>query len=413
MFDLRIVAPTGLPEELLLPGKITVMGNQHILGRYAHKIYNDLLKGVDITSTYYKYDLKINNEYENNDPDSEFEIMAPLPDLITGVTDMVVTRAKAEDLGLAAVEIINEIERQTKEYIQTFIALFSLGAPEEFRELVEIFFDRLKEKYKDQYPVSFLGEEKIPSSEKLPESNNKESGGLRGKISEKEIRDVYDSLPDRYSDFYEKHNPEAVRILRHSLEVIDQQNLVGLLIEAAKKDRHLFKKIQEARITIASRYGIKVYKWNRGHQEYFRDRYNYCLYLIDYSGKEVPLKFKNYPSYCLYMMYVLDKLKKGNEASSLSLKENREEFNRLFKFIFNIDPGKIDSLCEGMFHRKRSDTFLRKGRLDDYIKDINDTLEEMVGSPDSLILKIGHDKFIDVPQNNIEIDENLKSFNFI
>lgn len=413
MFDLRIVAPTGLPEELVLPGKITVVGNQHILGRYAHKIYNDLLKGVDITSTYYKYDLKINNEYENNDPVSEFEIMAPLPDLITGVSDMVVTRAKAEDLGLAAVEIINEIERQTKDYIQTFIALFSLGAPEEFRELVEIFFDRLKEKYKDPYPISFLGEEKIPSSEKLPESNNKELGGLRGKISEKEIRDVYDSLPDRYSDLYEKRNPDAAQILRHSLEVIDQQNLVGLLLEAAKTDRNLFKKIQKARLFLASRYGIKVYKWSRRHKEFFRDRYNYCLYLVDNKGKEIPLKFKNYPSYCIYIMFVLDKLKKGNEASAISLKDNHEEFNRLFKFIFNIDPLKIDSLCREMFLRKTNDTILRKGRLDDYLKDINDTLDEVLGCPDSLSLKIGHGKFLDIPQNNIEIDENLTIFNFV
>ena len=66
-----------------------------------------------------------------------------------------------------------------------------------------------------------------------------------------------------------------------------------------------------------------------------------------------------------------------------------------------------------MIHRPTNvKGIVRKGRFDDYIKDINDTMDELVGCPDSISLKVGHGQFLEIPQYKFEVDKNLPFFKF-
>lgn len=413
IFNIRTISSEDIPAPLLKEGLVTILGTPDSLGNLAQKVYNDILQGIDIKATYYRYYLRVNDTYEGLADYLDCNIIAPLPNMVSGETELIIATARPEDLGLAAVAIMNEIENRTRDEIESTIALFALGAPDEYRFAVESLFGRISCSDNSNSKISFKKPIPSKSNGKLGYLPTQSEEDTFRKISDKDIREVYDNLPDRYSDLYEKRNPDAAQVVRYSLEVIDKQSLVALLVEAAKTDKRLLQKLQKAKCKMATKYGLRVRQWSSDQKKDFKDQYRFCLYLKDDKGNEKPIKFKNNPSYCIFMMYVLDRFSRGLEATSLSFKENQNEFKRLYRSIFNEDYEQIDSFCEEMIHRPtKVKGIVRKGRFDDYIKDINDTMDELVGCPDSISLKVGHGQFLEIPQYKIEIDKNLPFFKF-
>lgn len=423
-FNIRIVSSDEIPDSLLKAGQVTILVNREDLWRCAHKVHTDIQQGIDRKSTYYRYELKVLDNIEELSRYLDCNIIAPLPNLLTGETEIVIASARTEDIGLAAVKVMNVIESQSRNAIESTIALFALGAPSEYRYAVNALLERLFRPKRWSRPAQAFRPVDYCTSVSFEECGNKKAdiddsplqveNRLHSRISAEDIQEVYENLPDRYSDLYEKRNPEAAKIVRFSLDMIDQPSLVALLLEAAKTDKGLLQKLQKAKQKMASKYGIRVKQWSQEQKKYFKDQYRYCLYLIDDRGNEIPIKFKNNPSYCIFMMYVLDRHTRGIKATSLDFKDNQDEFKRLYSSIFNEDNEKIEVFCREMIHRKANETgYVRKGRYDDYIKDINDTMDQMVGCPDSITLKVGRGQFLEIPPNHIEIDRDLPIFNFI
>lgn len=412
LYDVREVDLEDVSEELKY-GKITILGKDEDFGRYAHKTYQDFLQGIDIKDTVLRFDLRISDEYPGIVEEFGCNIVSSYPDLFNGRSGLIVATAPPEEFGLAAVAVAKEIERRMKQTSEAMIALAALGARSDYHEAVEMLFDRLqKERYHYGSSISFYGRGPRGTAHIIP-PRGKESRRDFNKLSDQAIRDVYHDLPSRYSDLYEKRNQEAIEIVRHSLEAIDQKSLVELLFEVAKKDRNFFRKLDDARQSITAKYRISVRKWSSDQIKDFKDQYRYCIYVKDYRGNEIPVKFKNTPSYCIFMMHVLDRRKRGDQTTALSFIDNKEEFKRLYRSVMNETYEQIDSFCEEMIHRKMSNSGnLRKGRYDDYIKDINDTFDQMLGQPDSLALKIGHGQFLNIPPSNIKIDDDMPDFNF-
>lgn len=336
IFNIRIISSEDIPSSIIKEGLVTILGSPDTLGKYAQKVYNDILQGIDIKTTFYKYDLRVNDGYSGLDEYLECNLIAPLPNLVTGETEMIIATAQPEDLGLAAVAIMNEIENRTRNAIESTIALFALGAPDEYRFAVEILFSRLSRSNNYSSRISFKGHSSSRTTGKLGYFPTQSEEDSFRKISDKDIREVYDNLPDRYSDLYEKRNPDAAQVVRYSLGVIDQQSLVALLVEAAKTDKRLLQKLQKAKRKMATKYGLRVRQWSSDQKKDFKDQYRFCLYLTDDKGNEKPIKFKNNPSYCIFMMYVLDRFTRGLEATYLSFKENQDEFKRLYLSLIHI-----------------------------------------------------------------------------
>lgn len=304
---------------------------------------------------------------------------------------------RTEEVQQWAVALIEEIERAARTDFETVIGLFALGAREAYEEAVQELMCRPR-------AISFRGHGSSGMLGKVGEE----------KISDREIREAYDSLPDRYSELYERRNPQAARVVRRSLEMMDLRGLVALLVEAAKTDRRLLQKLQQAKRKMASRFHLRVKQWSRDQKPIFKDQYRFCLYLADDDGREQPVKFRSNPSYCIYMMYVVDRVSRGDDATNLDIEENQAEFRRLYRSLFNEPLERIDSLCEEMLRRPtREKGITRKGRYDDYLKDINDTMDLLVGPPESISLKVGHGQFLEIPPRQIEIDKNLPKFDFV
>lgn len=419
-FNIRAVATDGLPAGLLKPGRLSLLGAPEEFDGHAHKFYMDILNSIDISKTFYRYDINVEKDGAETAAILDANIALPFTNMVNGVTELFIATAPADQLGIAAAELIREVEKLTEASTEELLSLYSIADPEGFRKLLIDLGRREEEdrRRRNAGNISFRGKKFIqPTESKIcedtapPEPKAREESTK--KISDKEIRDAYDSLPDRYSTLYEKRNPEAARILWQSLDMVDHRALVGLLFEAAKTDRNLLRKLQKAKETMASRLAIKVRRWSSDQKQYFKDNYRYCLYIADASGKELPVRFRSNPSYCLFMMYVLDRKMRGPAATGLSFKENREEFRRLYRTLFN-EYEKLDSICGEMLHRTVSPGgALRKGRLDDYIKDINDTMDGLLGSPDSISVKVGHGRYLEIPGSHIDLDPTLPIFNFV
>jgi len=411
-FNIRRLGSEDIPLDLLKQGLVSILGDSNILAPYAGKVYDDILHGIDIKSTYYHYDLRVNANYPGLSDYLEANVICPLPNPITGYTELVVATANPQELGLAVVAVMNEVENSTRRYYEQVLALFSLGASSELRDIVNGWFSKTTPSG-PRGIVSFRGRKRPSSTESKSFSEENISSGK--KITERQIKEVYDNLPDRYSELYAKRNPEAASILRFSLGLMDpSNNMVHLLLEAAKVNRNLLKKLHDTKIRIASQYSIKVKKWSNDQESNFNDFYRYCLYLVDSSGNERPIKFHNRPSYCIYLMYILDRYNKHDLVSDLSYKDNQIEFKKLYSEIMFEDSEQIDSFCNTMLRRKNPETGLfRKGRYDDYIKDISDTFDDLVGSPDSMVFKVGHGQFLQIEPGRIEIDENLPKHAFV
>lgn len=414
LFNIRRLGSEDIPQELLKPGLVSILGNADALAPYAENVYGAILRGIDIKSTFHHYDLRINSSYTELADYLEANVLCPLPNPTSGYTEIVVASANPEELGLAIVAVMNEVENSTRQYYEQILALFSLGASSELRDVVNGWFSRTSPSIPKGI-VSFRGR-KRPSEKGSGAFNADEVSRTPGKkITEKQIKEVYDNLPDRYSELYAKRNPEAATILRFSLGLMDpSNNMVHLLLEAAKVDRNLLKKLYDTKMRIASQYCIRVKKWSKEQEVNFNDFYRYCIYIVDPKGNEKPIKFHNRPSYCIYLMYILDRYNKHELVSDLSYKDNQSEFKKLYSEIMLEDSEQIDSFCDTMLRRKNPETGLsRKGRYDDYIKDIADTFDELVGSPDSMAFKVGHGQFLQIAPNKIEIDKNLPKFSFV
>lgn len=411
-FNIHRLGTEDIPLELLKPGLVSILGDPNILGSYAGKVYNDILHGIDIKTTYIHYDLQLSSNYSGLSDYLEANVICPLPNPITGYTELIVASADPKDLGLAVVAVMNEVENSTRRYYEQVLALFSLGASAELRDIVNGWFYGITPTVPNGN-ISFNGRKSTTGKDS--KSFSEETANSGKKITERQIKEVYDNLPDRYSELYAKRNPEAAAILRFSLGLMDpSNNMVHLLLEAAKVDRNLLKKLHDTKIRIASQYSIKVKKWSKDQENNFNDFYRYCLYVVDSKGNEKPIKFHNRPSYCIYLMYILDRYNKCDLVSDLSYKDNQSEFKKLYSEIMLEDSEQIDSFCDTMLRRKNPETGLfRKGRYDDYIKDISDTFDDLVGSPDSMVFKVGHGQFLQITPSRIEIDVNLPKYTFV
>lgn len=413
-FNIRRIGSEDIPQELQKPGLISILGNPDVLNPHASKIFGDIIDGIDIKSTFHHYDVRIKEFYPALENYLEANVICPLPNPITGYTEFVVALADPNELGLASVAVMKEVENVTRQYYEQILALFTLGASSELRGVIIDWLSTISQSA-PKGRISFRGRNNSSIGDSKSYGAEECSRPVSKKITEKQIREVYDNLPDRYSELYAKRNPEAAAILKFSLELMDpSNNMVHLLLEAAKVDRNLLKKLHNTKIRIASQYSIRLKKWSKDQEKYFNDTYRYCLYVVDNRGNEKPIKFQNRPSYCIYLMYVLDRYNKHELVTDLAYKDNQREFKKLYSEIMLEDFNKIDSCCNTMLRRENPETgVFRKGRYDDYIKDISDTFDNLVGSPDSMVFKVGHGQFLQILPSKIEIDENLPKFAFV
>ncbi len=231
-------------------------------------------------------------------------------------------------------------------------------------------------------------------------------------MSSKRKKELLIELSEKVSERFIKKNPERRKDIENIIASVSHQDLQTLVLELIVRKKGSLEIFDFEKLSAASEYELCVKHWDKNIKD-FDQRFKYCLYLRDHKGKETPIKFQNHPAYCLYIMYVIDRAIRQENASYLSIRENKDEFIRLYQVIFGYPKADAENKYKTFAYRLNKEGLpTRKGRYDDYLKDIDETIVSLVGRADSIPLKLRDGGHLEIRPERIIIDEKLRSFKF-
>ena len=91
---------------------------------------------------------------------------------------------------------------------------------------------------------------------------------------------------------------------------------------------------------------------------------------------ELLVHFKQKPSFIVYLMYLIDRFNRKDEALSLNLLKNKSSFHDLYNTAYSYSSKDADNEFENLMIRK-VDGVLRNGRLPQCINDVRTTLAKI------------------------------------
>lgn len=231
-------------------------------------------------------------------------------------------------------------------------------------------------------------------------------------MSNKKKRLILSHLPDKLTERFIRENPECskdIEALFSSVSYQDLKQLCYILMGGKKGALQIF---DFTNLSAASEYELHIRKWDKKTTSFDR-KFHYCVFLKDKKGHEIPVKFLHRPAYCLYVMYAIDRAKRGDNAQYLSLRTNREEFIHLYQALFGAPYVEAEKKYKTFAYRlNKEGQPTRRGRYDDYLKDIDSTIVNLVGRADSIPLKLRNGGHIELLPEKIKIDRNLLEFQF-
>lgn len=231
-------------------------------------------------------------------------------------------------------------------------------------------------------------------------------------MSSKNKREFLKHIPEKVSERYIKKNPNCKKDLEALIASVSHEDLQELVLELITRQKGATQIFDFSNLSAASEYEIHVKKWDNTLNG-FDYKYHYCIFLKDLKNKEYPIRFQHHPAYCIYLMYLIDRVNRKDDATYLSIKDNREQFIRLYQKVFG-DPYEVavKKYQSFAYRLNKEGEPTRKGRYDDYLKDIDNTIVALVGRIDSIPLKLRDGGHLEILPDRIKIDKELLAFNF-
>lgn len=446
IFDIRTQSTIDikLPENPY--GTVFILGHRSALSDKIAELRTSVIGSIDGSATFYQYKLRV---FEASSED--YNIVCPIKDPVGECVLYVVAKCEYDELDFAVSAVINDAEGQMRKFAEEAIVVSAMQDPELFMSVVDkvIVDGHGDDNSKDgispfgmlpmgSFASAALGvclsidifdddicccesvDADADMGEDAPVTHEAALGIVKGSckpkfspISAKLKKQAFSNLPKRLTASFEKQNPQDYEIAKQTMAMFTPKENIVILEQMYRENPGIFQKYYATALSASSRYEIHVRPWKSAYRGDFKDRYLYCIYLKDAKGRECPVTFKNYPAYCIYMMYIIDRVQRGDDVTDLVMKNLRKEFCQLYKTILSETDQNISNFYDGMDYRKVEETGkMRKGRYDDYIKDIHNTLEKLVGEFDSIPLKVGHGRYLSVMPERIFIDDNLTKFKF-
>lgn len=209
---------------------------------------------------------------------------------------------------------------------------------------------------------------------------------------------------------FDKGSNDNLGHLLNNINPDDAVRLIRLMLDNPRKPAR--KVLDVENWPEAGKYHLHVVRRKLGNKD-FGSNYKYCLYYSKGRGPKIPIKFVHTPSYCIYLMYVIDRAKRGSSAGPLNLWRNKDAFIDLYMALYGISKeDAVQKYIIATYRKGEKENTVRGGRYNDYMTDIDTKIVEKLGDYDSFLLKPGFKGFLPIRPENIEIDENLKVFNF-
>lgn len=447
LFDIRILTSSEeIPFSIDNEGIVYIVGDRDSLSDKVGVIQNTIISALDPSTSCLSYRVEIAEQSHEFVDKWGWNLICRIKDPGSEKDLYIVGSFGEDDLEYAVSAVINEAENQMHKFVEEALVIAALGNPEEFKTVVDkIIIDSNA----DDTPTSrghgthlgkvvgsvfseslgaILGLEcainsdgnSLDNKEGTHEAalgiqkNDKEKSHFI-KVSAKDRKDAFRNLPDKLTEVFLKDNRKTAAIVDETLSNLSAEECRALIKELSKKHRNLLRGVYDTTLQGVTRYGLVLHPWDIKHSKDFKKRYNYryFLYLRDSKGNESPILFKHNPSYCIYVMYMLDRYNRNENVTDISIKSMEKEFISVYKTIINESDEKIRDLFNGMISRTSSNGNVREGRYGEYIKDIHTTLESMMDNVNSIPFKVGFGRYLQVPPEKMTIPNSLAKLKMV
>lgn len=439
------ITAEGIPNLFNKKNCLFVIGNKNQLQSAVYEAKNLL------TEKEFEYEIYIHNSIGKTSFSDYIggDVICPLFDIKGYIRGYIVADSSEVDLPNVALEVIQTVCKNQREYLEDILLAASFNSPVEFNNSVDVIFGENKNQGTDSdgnsrilpfdisgFPLLPLGAAALGLDGDLDidldinvedglddistggslDISDASVGPIRylntSNMSSKNKREFLKHIPEKVSERYIRKNPNCKQDLEALIASVSYEDLQQLVLELITRQKGATRIFDFSNLSAASEYELVVKKWDKTIKG-FDKKFHYCIFLKDGKDNEYPIKFQHHPAYCLYMMYIIDRAIRGNEASYLSLRENKEQYIRLYQAVFGDPYDEAEKKYLTFAYRlTKEGEITRKGRYDDYLKDIDNTITTIVGRADSIPLKLRDGGHIELLPERIKIDENLRIFHF-
>lgn len=375
------------------------------------------------------------------------DVICPLFDITGYIRGYIVADSSEEELPVVVEEVIKAVSENQREYLEDILLAATFNSPVEFNNSIDAIFGEHQNQEKESERTSRILPFDISGFPLLPlgaaalgiygdfdldfdvaegiddisidgsiELSDTAVGPVRylntSNMSSKNKREFLKHIPEKVSERYIRKNPNCKKDLEALIASVSHEDLQQLVLELITRQKGATQIFDFSNLSAASEYELSVRKWDKTIQG-FDQKFRYCIFLKDGRGREYPIKFQHHPAYCLYMMYIIDRAIRGNDASYLSIRENKEQYIRLYQAVFGDPYDEAEKKYLTFAYRlTKEGAITRKGRYDDYLRDIDNTITSIVGRADSIPLKLRDGGHLELLPERIKIDEKLRVFHF-
>lgn len=190
----------------------------------------------------------------------------------------------------------------------------------------------------------------------------------------------------------------------------------GMIIKHyAEKDKG--KTLKEIAVKIADRetlgkqtkYHIVFKPWKEKGKEFgFSSSYNHCMFVAD-NNTLYPVRMNKIPM-TIYTMSLIEKVTVNKKDAIVDVRKNEKAFKEVYKFLRNdFNETDVKKMYDDLFYRNGN--HIRTGRLTEYYKDIEASLQKTFMNLDDLYSPFwaNANTPLAITADKIELPEELKT----
>lgn len=453
LFDIHTCYDVGVKLPQNSEGTLFLLGNRQILANTASQTNSTVLNGMDRSMTFYDYKIRILDVPQTVLDSVGYNIICAIGNPLSGKTEYIAVDVEPDVIPLAITEVINEAEAALKGYYKEAIIVEALQDPDGFRRVIDKVIVNPHPWNEGNDPVAgaiggaaaifpigglmlemALGADMdfdaadavesldgnaaavdddmsiAPGYQEAALGAEKEERHYLRNLSAKERKSRLLKLPEKVTSSLKKRDPQTSLFIKEIIENMTPAEKVAIMESLFAKHKNIAHEVMSTMIGGVSRYELLIKPRGIAAVKMYKDKVNYIMYIKDEKGNETPVVFKNAPAYCIYIMHVIDRYNNKENTRVLDLRKHKKEFCEVYATIFDEEEDKIVKIYEELESRlsgKTEDKKKRKGRYPEYIKDIHQTFEELLGIENSIPFKVGNDRFLSLLPSKITIPSNL------
>lgn len=408
LFDIQTTWEVDIQLPQHKEGTVYILGNPEELAETARAINESVLSGMDRSMSFHEYRVRVLDSPDADTRSLDYNIICPVFNPLSGRMEFITAYSEIDELPLAVSDVVNEAQRVLKEWLQEAVVIDAVSDPEGFvRTMTEVLYASEHE------PQAFKGivHAARPEGKRSAALEGSSAGSPRLRnLSAKERKALFTKIPAKLNESFKKQSPEAAMMVNELMESFTPEEAKAFIQRFFEKYAHAAQDALYSMIGGESKYELVIKPREYATMGIYKDKAQYLLYLRDAKGNEIPVVFKNAPSFCIYVMHVIDRYRSKGNTKVLDLRELRDGFCLIYTAVFDESKDKILHIYDELESRVTGQGDAekkRRGRYPEYIKDIQTTFKDLLGVENSMPFKVDNNNFLSLNPSNIHIPADL------